>query len=261
MMAGGYENLTNALALWRGPAWAEFAGQAWAQAAIARLEELRLTALEARIEADLEQGRHVEIVAELESQVEHVPCGSGCAPSSLSPSIAAAARPTRWRLPVGPARAHATSRDRPLSGDARAQASDLAPGSRGRAPTEPTAPQRSILVAVRDLENLPGLLALAEAMAHYRQREVILARPILPGAEFARRPPAWTPLAIGSRRRGCDPGRGVHVAGGGDGSRALRRRSGGRPRAGGRVRKLDRRCRADRAAGAGGLRRRGGDRG
>ena len=49
--------LREALALWRGPALAEFAYEAWAQTEIARLEELRLTALEDRFEADLATGR------------------------------------------------------------------------------------------------------------------------------------------------------------------------------------------------------------
>jgi len=37
----------------------------FAQAAIARLEEQRLAALELRVEADLAAGRHAELVAEL----------------------------------------------------------------------------------------------------------------------------------------------------------------------------------------------------
>jgi DNA-binding SARP family transcriptional activator len=66
------ERLRSALALWRGPALADFTYEAFAQTAIARLEELRLTALEERIDADLELGRHAELVGELEALVtEH----------------------------------------------------------------------------------------------------------------------------------------------------------------------------------------------
>lgn len=43
----------DALALWRAPPLAEFAHEPFARAEIPRLEELRLTALEERIEADL----------------------------------------------------------------------------------------------------------------------------------------------------------------------------------------------------------------
>jgi DNA-binding SARP family transcriptional activator len=58
--------LRDALALWRGPPFGEFAYEAWAQSEIARLEELRLSGFEDRFEADLATGRAVEIVAELE---------------------------------------------------------------------------------------------------------------------------------------------------------------------------------------------------
>jgi DNA-binding SARP family transcriptional activator len=59
--------LRQALALWRGPALVDFAYESFAQDEIARLDELRLAALEDRIEADLALGRHRQVVAELES--------------------------------------------------------------------------------------------------------------------------------------------------------------------------------------------------
>src|SRR5919201_913431 len=65
--------LRDALALWRGPALADFADDLFAQGEIARLEELRLTALEDRIEADLETGRASEVVSELEALVGEYP--------------------------------------------------------------------------------------------------------------------------------------------------------------------------------------------
>jgi DNA-binding SARP family transcriptional activator len=58
--------LREALGLWRGPALAEFAYEPFAEHEIARLEELRLVALEERIEADLAAGTHPELVPELE---------------------------------------------------------------------------------------------------------------------------------------------------------------------------------------------------
>jgi DNA-binding SARP family transcriptional activator len=64
--------LREALALWRGPALAEFAYESFAQAAIGRVEELRLTAVERRIEADLGLGHHTELIGELDALVvEH----------------------------------------------------------------------------------------------------------------------------------------------------------------------------------------------
>ena len=58
-----------ALELWRGPPLAEVAFEDFAQAEIRRLEELRLTALERRIDADLRLGRHHELVGELDALV------------------------------------------------------------------------------------------------------------------------------------------------------------------------------------------------
>ena len=62
-----------ALALWRGDPLADFADQRFAQAEIARLQELRLSCLEQRIERDLAGGRHAELVGELEALVQEHP--------------------------------------------------------------------------------------------------------------------------------------------------------------------------------------------
>jgi DNA-binding SARP family transcriptional activator len=67
------ERLLGALALWRGPPLAEFTYEPFAQAEIARLEEVRLTTLEDRIEAELGLGRHGQLVAELEALVREHP--------------------------------------------------------------------------------------------------------------------------------------------------------------------------------------------
>ena len=67
------ELLRAALALWRGRALGDFAYERFAQDERARLEELRLAAVEERIEADLRLGRHVEVVPELEGLVREQP--------------------------------------------------------------------------------------------------------------------------------------------------------------------------------------------
>ncbi|MGH3116447.1 MAG: BTAD domain-containing putative transcriptional regulator [Gaiellales bacterium] len=69
--------LRDALALWRGPALADLAFESFAQTEIARLEELRLAALEARIEAELVLGRQDSLVAELETLVAAHPYREG----------------------------------------------------------------------------------------------------------------------------------------------------------------------------------------
>ena len=64
--------IQRALALWRGPALAEFS-EPFARHEASRLEELRLTALEWRIEADLAVGRDADVVGELEALVPRHP--------------------------------------------------------------------------------------------------------------------------------------------------------------------------------------------
>jgi DNA-binding SARP family transcriptional activator len=65
--------LRDALALWRGPALADVADPPAAAAEATRLEEMRLMALEERIQADLACGRHDLVLGELESLVRAHP--------------------------------------------------------------------------------------------------------------------------------------------------------------------------------------------
>jgi len=67
------EVVDEALGLWRGPPLAEVGFEEFAQAEIRRLEELRLVAVETRVEADLERGRHAEVIAELEGLLAEEP--------------------------------------------------------------------------------------------------------------------------------------------------------------------------------------------
>ena len=65
--------LSEALALWRGPALADFAGARWADDEAARLDEVRLQALERRLDAELALGHHKAVVAEVEPLVAAYP--------------------------------------------------------------------------------------------------------------------------------------------------------------------------------------------
>jgi len=65
--------LAKALALWRGPAYAEFADEDWAQAERSRLAELRLRAVERQAEAQLALGLAAEAVPELDAHVTEHP--------------------------------------------------------------------------------------------------------------------------------------------------------------------------------------------
>ena len=64
--------LREALALWRGPALADFAYEPFAQSAIAALDESRLSVVEDRIDADLSLGR-TSLAAEIADLVEQYP--------------------------------------------------------------------------------------------------------------------------------------------------------------------------------------------
>ncbi len=65
--------LAAALDLWRGPPLDEFAYETFAQVTIANLEELRLSALEDEIDANLALGRHPDLVGELQTLVAEHP--------------------------------------------------------------------------------------------------------------------------------------------------------------------------------------------
>ena len=65
--------LSEALDLWRGPSLVDLSYVSFAQPAIRRLEEMRLAAVEKRVDAELELGREAELVGELETLVEEHP--------------------------------------------------------------------------------------------------------------------------------------------------------------------------------------------
>jgi DNA-binding SARP family transcriptional activator len=67
------EKLREALALWRGPPLADLAYEPFAAVEIARLEELRLAATQDLIDAELELGRHADLVPELEALIQEHP--------------------------------------------------------------------------------------------------------------------------------------------------------------------------------------------
>ena len=66
-------SLGDALALWRGPALADLADDSLLDPVSGRLEELRVLALERRVEADLALGRDADVVGELEELIAEHP--------------------------------------------------------------------------------------------------------------------------------------------------------------------------------------------
>lgn len=67
------ELLNEGLGLWRGPAYGEFGNEPFAIAEVLRLEELRATAVEDRLEIRLAQGKSAGVVAEAEALVSAAP--------------------------------------------------------------------------------------------------------------------------------------------------------------------------------------------
>src|SRR5918994_4586910 len=67
------EQLRDALALWRGHAYADIEANGHLDGEITRLSEMRLGALESRIDADMRSGRHREVVAELDALTAEYP--------------------------------------------------------------------------------------------------------------------------------------------------------------------------------------------
>jgi predicted ATPase/DNA-binding SARP family transcriptional activator len=65
--------LDEALGLWRGPAWAEFAELDFARAEVARVDGQRAAATEDRAEIDLALGRHSELISGLEATAASYP--------------------------------------------------------------------------------------------------------------------------------------------------------------------------------------------
>ncbi|MFK7916935.1 MAG: BTAD domain-containing putative transcriptional regulator [Ilumatobacter sp.] len=71
--ASAWHALNDALDVWSGPAYDEFAHEEWAEAPAIRLDELRLVARELRIRAQTDLGRHAEAVADAESLIAEHP--------------------------------------------------------------------------------------------------------------------------------------------------------------------------------------------
>jgi DNA-binding SARP family transcriptional activator len=178
------ERLREALDLWRGEPLAEFAYEAFAQTAIRRLEELRLGALERRIDADLALGQHRELIPELEALAAEQPLREGPVRQLMlvlyrsGRQVDALGVYRRCRetlvdeLGLEPSRTLQELEAAILRQDAGLELEPAAP------------PERSILVAPLDPVRFDDLLAIAEPLARRPPRELILAQLIGSAAEL-----------------------------------------------------------------------------
>jgi DNA-binding SARP family transcriptional activator len=172
-----------ALALWRGPALADFAYESFAQRAIARLDELRIQTHELRVEAQLELGLHASVVADLEDLVAEHPFRERLHGQLMlalyregrQVEALDVFRRTRKELvaelgiepgPMLQQLQEAILRQDPSLGGPLA------------------VPERSILVAPRDARRLSELVAIAEPLASRPRRELILAELVAKGADL-----------------------------------------------------------------------------
>ena len=87
--------LSEALGLWRGPPLADL-DEPFARHAAARLLDLRVTAMEERIAADLDLGGNGHLAAEVEALVAEEPLRDPSVRCRCACSIAPAGRPTPW---------------------------------------------------------------------------------------------------------------------------------------------------------------------
>jgi DNA-binding SARP family transcriptional activator len=197
LAADASNRLREALSLWRGAALADFVYESFAQTAIARLEEIRLAAVELRIDADLVLGRHNELVGELEALVAEHPLRerlrrylmtalyrSGRQAEALD-AYKDARRALVDELGIEPSGALQELERAILRQD---------PALAGEATAPPVAvgevAERSILVAITHETHIDALLAVAEPLVRHPSRVLILARLVRDAAEF-RSASAW----------------------------------------------------------------------
>jgi DNA-binding SARP family transcriptional activator len=178
--AEAVDALRDALALWRGPPLADLAYESFAQAPIVRLEELRLAALELRVEAELSLGHHGPLVGELQELVRLHPMRERlCCQLMLAlyrdgrQSDALDAYRTARRRLVDEVGIEPGPQLQQLEGQILAQDPrlDLEPDASVR--TAVRTPTRSVLVIADD--DLEDIAAIAEPLAAGDGRELIVA--------------------------------------------------------------------------------------
>ncbi len=196
LAADASERLRDALSLWRGPALADFAYESFAQAPIARLEEIRLVAVELRIDADLALGRHNELVGELEALVAEHPLRERLRGYLMTALYRAGrqaealdayqdARKTLVdELGIDPSPVLQELERAILQQDSSLDVEATAP-ARVREVAE-----RSILVAMTHETSFDALLAVAELLVRHPPRAMILAQLVRDAAEL-RSVSAW----------------------------------------------------------------------
>ncbi|MEX2275081.1 MAG: AfsR/SARP family transcriptional regulator [Actinomycetota bacterium] len=184
------DRLRDALSLWQGSALADFAYEGFAQAAVTRLEEIRLAAVELRIDADLALGRHDELVGELEALVAEHPLRErlrGQLMTALYRSARQAEALDAYQdarrvladeLGIDPSRVLQELERAILRQDPALEVEAPAP------PGVRDVAERSILIAITQEVRFDALLAVSEPLVRDAARVMILARLVSDAAEL-----------------------------------------------------------------------------
>ena len=192
------EWLREALGLWRGPALGDFTDDAFPQAAIRRLEEVRMVALERRIEADLALGRHADLVPEVRELVAEHPLRERLR-AQLMLSLYRSGRQAE-ALELYQETRRALIEELGIEPGTSLQELERAILRQDPAlelAAAPPAPARSILVAPLWGDTPEVLLELAVSLARRPLRELIVAQLVVPGSDLA----AVTAALHGRRER------------------------------------------------------------
>ena len=178
------QRLREALDLWRGPALADLAYESFAQIEILRLEELRVEALERRLDADLALGRYTELVGEVQALVREHPLRERLRAvlmqalygSDRQVEALEIYRETRQllvdQLGIEPSPALQELEQAILRHDPALTSREV--------PATPR--RRAIMIVAIDPGRLDDLLAIAEPLARRPAREIILAH-LMRGAD------------------------------------------------------------------------------
>jgi DNA-binding SARP family transcriptional activator len=173
-----------ALELWRGTPLADLAYESFAQTSIERLQEIRLAALEQRVEAELALGHHAQLVGELEELVAEHPLRErirgqlmlALYRSGRQAEALDVYRRTREALVneygIEPAPVLHELERAILT---QAPSLELERSAPVRV-AHPTQLERAVLVLPSADDRLDGLLAIAEPLASLPMRELIVAR-------------------------------------------------------------------------------------
>jgi DNA-binding SARP family transcriptional activator len=172
------ERLREALDLWRGGPLADLAYEPFARTATERLEEIRLAALEQRIEAELALARHAEVTPELEQLVAEHPFRERFR-GQLMLALYRSGRQTE-ALEVYRKTREALTEEFGIEPTAALRELERAILAQDRSLdlAEPVfvEPNRTVLILPRDDDRLESVLAISESFAAFPGRELIVAR-------------------------------------------------------------------------------------